>query len=338
MKIGVWNTAFLGDAVLTLPLLRALSQAYPDSDIEFWVRAGLAPLFHAQPELALVREVAKRGQDKGLQGLLRLAKRVRAQRYDLWISCHRSVRSGLVALLSGAPRRIGYSSPGVNRLFYTETAPRGFGEQDEIERLLRLAPPGEHEVWPALALDPEAQAGAERFWRERVNGPVLALHPGSTWPTKRWPSAGFGRVASLAAAAGAQILLLGGSGEGALTQEVLSEIEPTLRGRVIDLAERLDLPSLAAYIARSDCYLGNDAGPLHLAWTQRVPTVALFGPTVRAHGFFPRGPAALVLEKELACRPCGLHGGLRCPEGHHMCMTGIAPEDVWSEVRARLAL
>jgi heptosyltransferase-2 len=338
MKIGVWNTAFLGDAVLTLPLLRALARNYPGAKLDFWVRAGLAPLFRAQPELAAVHEVAKRGNDKGLSGMLRIAMEVRSQRYDLWISCHRSFRSGIAALLSGAKRRVGYSSPWMNRLFYTVTVPRGFGEEDEIERLLRLAPPGEYDPWPELALGSEAKVAADRFWSGLDNRPVLALHPGSTWPTKRWPSAGFSRVAGMAVEAGARVLLLGGPGEGVLTSEILEGVESSQRDRVVDLAEKLDLPTLAAYIARSDCYLGNDAGPLHLAWTQRVPVVALFGPTVRAHGFFPRGPRALVLERELACRPCGLHGGLRCPEGRHACMTGVTPEDVWSAVRPRLGL
>ena len=346
MKIGVWNTAFLGDAVLTLPLLRLLSTVYPDALIHFWVREGLQPLFAAQPELTGVFEVAKRGEARGTRGLARLVSAVRAQNYDLWISAHRSARSGLVALLSRVGRRVGYDSPWYNRVCYTQTVDRAFCREPEIERLLRLAAPllapsivAPRDPWPELILPATALEAAARFFDECVQAPVLALHPGSTWPTKRWTVAGFSRVASLALAQGAQVLLFGGPGEETIVKEIIAGIQPKKHAaRLLNLAGALDLPCLAAYLARCDCYLGNDAGPLHLAWAQRVPVVALFGPTVRAHGFFPRGAQALVLERDLPCRPCGLHGSHVCPKGHHDCMAGIPHDAVWEAVRARLGV
>ena len=93
---------------------------------------------------------------------------------------------------------------------------------------------------------------------------------------------------------------------------------------------------LAACLRFLDVYVSNDSGPMHLAWIQDVPLVALFGPTTRALGFFPRGPASRVLELDLPCRPCGLHGGKRCPLGTHACLRDLAPETVWRAVREAL--
>jgi heptosyltransferase-2 len=102
------------------------------------------------------------------------------------------------------------------------------------------------------------------------------------------------------------------------------------------LAGKLSLPLLAACLARLSCYLTNDSGPMHLAWVQHVPVTALFGPTVRSLGFFPRGEGSSVLEAAVPCRPCGLHGPAACPLRHHQCMLRIAVDDVWRDVEGKL--
>ncbi len=99
-KIALWQTAFLGDATLTLPLAEALKARHPDATLHFYVRAGLEPLFQALPYVDETRGFAKRGRQKGLAGLLAQGRQVARERYDLWISAHQSLRSGLIARLS----------------------------------------------------------------------------------------------------------------------------------------------------------------------------------------------------------------------------------------------
>ena len=92
MRIAVWNTAFLGDSVLTLPLIRVLKAAYPDAEIDFYVRGGLASLYEAQPELARVFNCDKRGKEKGLAAMLRQGREIRERGYaDKWIGGERPV-------------------------------------------------------------------------------------------------------------------------------------------------------------------------------------------------------------------------------------------------------
>lgn len=340
-KIGVWNTAFLGDAVLTLPLLQSLKANFPQAELRFFVRGGLESLFASQPELAGAHGFDKRDGQSGLAAAYSLGRRLAREDYTLWISAHRSFRSGLISHWSGVRTRIGYSTPWFNHYCYTHTVDRAFKRFDEIERLLRLLDPlklSRREDWPRLALNPESVERAGEFWAREIHGPVLGLHPGSTWATKRWPAERFGRVAAMAAKAGARVLLFGGPGERELAAEVEAAAGEFGPGRLINLAGELNLPDLAAWIARLDCYLGNDAGPLHLAWTQRAPVVALFGPTVRSLGFYPRGETATVLERELDCRPCGLHGPQVCPKGHHRCMLDISAEEVFAAVAGKLGL
>lgn len=341
-KIGVWQTAFLGDAVLTLPMLRALADAHPGAEIHLFVRAGLESLFEAQPELAGVHGFAKRGAQKSMFSALKLGRDIGRQGFDLWISAHASLRSAAVAAATGISRRIGYNRPWFNRLAYTDVVNRRFHELEEVERLMGLLGPlGSDAPAPEarLVLPPAAVAKADAFWREHCGqGPVLGIHPGSTWPTKCWPVEYFGQVAAMAAGAGALVLVFAGPGEEAVADAVTAEA--LARGAppdgLVNLAGKLSLPELATWIDRLDAYLTNDSGPMHLAWVQETPLVALFGPTVRTLGFFPRGKGSAVLEMPLDCRPCGLHGPKRCPLGHHNCMRALTPDMVWSALAPKL--
>lgn len=349
MRIAVWNTAFLGDALLTLPLIQAIKQHFPQAKIDYYVRKGLKELFIEHPDLEKVFEVDK--TKKSFLGFcpLRSFKKIRAlgqkiaeRKYAIWVSAHTSLRSTLIAELSAAPIKIGYDSGILSRLVYTHTVQRRFNSLEEIERLLQLAKPlgindfTPETAWPLLSLPATANNRAAAIWQDKVKGPVLGLHPGSVWPTKRWPAEYFAQTARLAAENGAQVMLFCGPGEEEQARQVknLSGLGPE---QLIDLSGQLNLPELAACIERLNCYLTNDSGPMHMAWALKTPTIAIFGPTTRALGFFPRGEDSRVLEVNLRCRPCGLHGHKKCPKKHHNCMREILPDQAWQAVAEKLS-
>lgn len=343
-KIAVWNTAFLGDAVLSLPLLQSLRQAWPDALIDYYVRGGLSPLFAGNPAINNVYEFKKDAEQSGLKALRALGDEVRGRAYDVWLSPHPSLRSAWLARHSGAALRVGYTEPWYNRFFYTTTVKRRFAELHEVDRLLQLLNPlglRPLSAWPELVLPKELRVQAKDFFRQFRGAPVLGLHPGSVWATKRWPAAYFARIGQLALRQGAHVLVFGGPGEEEEARDVLvgisDGVDKAEQERVSNMAGKLGLAELAACIAGLSCYLGNDSGPTHLAWCQRVPTVALFGATVPAFGFAPCGEHSTVMElKGMDCRPCGLHGPKLCPLKHHNCMNAMLPELVWPEVEKRL--
>jgi len=343
-RVGIWQTAFLGDAVLTLPFIQALKQRLPEAELHLFVRAGLDGLFSAQRELASVRPFAKRGVQRGLLAARTLGKALSAEGFDLWISPHTSLRSAYMARAVGAPVRIGYDAPWYNWLAYTHLTQRRFDELEEIERIFQLGAPlgifadrAHPAPMPRLDLPPEARARAEEIFAGLPDGKRLGIHPGSTWPTKCWPAAHFAEVARQALAAGAVVLLFAGPGEEDLAARIAADADDG-SGRLVNLANMLTIPALAACLGRLDACLTNDSGPMHLAWAQGVPLAACFGPTVRKLGFFPRGPNSRVLETNLDCRPCGLHGHKACPLGHHNCMRDIAPRRAWDVLRPMLGL
>ena len=342
-RIAVWNTAFLGDAVLTLPLVQSLKQAYPDTPLDFYVRGGLAPLFEAHPAIAEVYSFHKATPSSKWRQTLTTEYAERG--YDLWVCAHPGLRSGLVARMSGAATRVGYKEVPFSGMWFTRRISRSFFRLEEVERLLELLRPlglGAVSTKPQIYLPESALYAADVFFTSlgEAKAPVLGLHPGSVWATKRWPARHFAMAGKMALESGAVVVVFAGPGEEAVACEVVETLEKFVSqeamGRVYDLSGRLSLVELAAYIGRLSCYLTNDSGPMHLAWAQDVPTAALFGPTVQELGFFPRGKDSKVFEIPLACRPCGRHGHGVCPEKHHLCMEKLLPEMVWPFIGEKL--
>lgn len=335
--IALWNTAFLGDAVLSVSLAHTLKKAWPSARLDFYVRKGFEELFAAQDIFHAVHGVPKK---IAFTQSLALGKQLAARGYDLWVSPHRSPRSSLMAFLSRAGMRVGYSGAWHRRMAYTLLADRLFSSLDETDRLHQLAKAlgiAGQPCWPELNLPPLAVDKAGAFFAALPPKPCLGLHPGSTWGTKRWTLEGFAHVAAKALEHGCRLLLFAGPGEETAVESLIKQAGLAGNTDVHNLAGKLSLGELAAFIARLDCYLSNDSGPMHIAWAQRVPLVAVFGPTTRNLGFFPRGTNSRVVENpDIDCRPCSLHGPMVCPKAHHACMQSLDPEAVWQACKELL--
>ena len=333
-RILLVQTGFLGDIILTTPLVAALRRQHPRAEITMLVTPAGAPLVSAHPGLDRVLVDDKRGRGRGLGGLARLVRRLRAERFSLAIAAHKSVRTAIALRAAGIPRRVGFASaPGAR--FYTDRVERPADAHDR-DRLLRLLAP--------LAIATEPDAGAQPWiamdeaTRERARRllapfhadgrPLVAVCPGSAWRTKRWPAASFGALVRRLEADGDRCLLLGAPDERTLT----AAVQAAAGGGGVDLGGETDLPLLAAVLARVAVAVTNDSAPMHVANALGVPLVAVFCATVPAQGYGPLGARALVVERDLACRPCGRHGGAHCPRGTDDCMELVTADEVWAAV------
>ncbi len=321
----VIQTAFLGDVVLTTPLLAALAERH--GPVAVVTTPAAAPLIETHPAVAEVIRYDKRGADRGLAGLWRLGRRLRSQRYARAYLPHRSWRSAALALLAGIRERTGFADSAA-AVTYTRRVPRA-KQGHEVERLLALAgDAARHETPPVvIGLTPEDRVAADAWLEERgLKGGFVALAPGSIWGTKRWPG-----YAELAAALDRPIVVVGGLEDAPLADAVVAAAP----GRAHSAAGTHPLRASAALIGRAAVLVTNDSAPLHLATAVGTPVVAVFGPTVPAFGFGPRGARDAVVEHQsLACRPCSRHGPARCPLGHHRCMRELSVERVAAAVAA----
>ncbi len=335
-KILVIQTAFLGDAVLTTPLLGALHERFPKSRLTVLCTPEIVDIFDRHPDVSESIIFDKRRKDRSLRARLTLMRKLKTSRYDLAIIPHRSVTSALMAYLAGIPRRIGFSAS-QGRWFLTDVVPFEWGVHDVDRNLALLKVFGVQNPTAELWLKPEPETAERMKTKLQTAGvastdKLVGINPGSVWATKRWLPEGFAAVADrLIRELGAKVVFIGGPKD----RETMQTISSLMKEKPINWVGETTLNELVATIARCQTFLTNDSGPLHIAVASQVPTVAIFGPTTKELGFFPYGSGHQVIEKELTCRPCGLHGANKCPLGHFQCMKLITAEEVFEAVKAK---
>ena len=336
LKYLVIQTAFPGDVVLTLPLAQLLARTRPDSAVDMLVTPRSADLLRNHPSVRRTVCFDKRGSDAGVLGLFRLAGRLSRERYDVALIPHRSLRSALVARLAGIPRRIGFATSS-GRFLLTEHVPYD-PHAHEIDRVMSLLRPLGIEPGrerPRLAPPEEDQRlvdGALRGWRLAPDAALVAVAPGSVWATKRWLPERFASLVARLVEEGFSVVLIGGSEDGELCRRIALA---SSSDRVMSMAGQLSLLQSAAMIARCALLVSNDSAPMHLAGAVGTPVIAIFGATAPSYGFAPTGTRDRIVETlGLACRPCAIHGGERCPITTFDCMKEISVERVLAEVVA----
>ena len=325
------QTAFLGDVVLTTPLLRALSLRHGPVDVV--TTPAAAPLLETHPAVRRVIPYDKRGTERGWAGLAALARRLRETQYEVAYLPHRSLRSALLAFRARVPVRIGFRDGW--RSLYTASRPRPVGGH-EVDRLLALAGGADAIRTPSIGLTAADHAAAERFAEdEGLGADLVAVAPGSIWGTKRWPHYP-ALAARLSAAHG--VAVVGGPADRGAADAVVEAVRGA-GGRAASACGRLALRESAALIGRARLLVTNDSAPLHFAQAVGTPTVALFGPTLPEFGFGPLNPGDRVVElTDLDCRPCSRHGPADCPLKHHRCLRDLPVERVMAAIEETGAL
>lgn len=332
----VLQTSFLGDMVLTTPLLERLAREGPVHVVATPVNAGLLA---NHPAVRSVLVFDKRGRDAGYRGFTSMVRRLRSLDAQRAFLAQGSLRTAALALMAGIPQRIGFDRS-AGRLLYSRRVPYQ-ASWHHVARLWSLAsaPEGMVErvpeaLRPSLFPGPEERAQVATLLDQAgvtTSTPLIALAPGSVWATKRWPHY-HALIALLSeqvstSLPGARLVVIGTAGE---RLDALST--SPLTAPLIDATGALSLLGSAALLSRCRVLVTNDSAPLHLASAMNTPTVALFGPTVPAFGFGPLASRHRTMGIELACRPCHAHGPQQCPLVHWQCMRALSPESVAASV------
>ena len=331
MRILIIHTAFIGDIVLSTPLIKKIKDTYPDSDITYVTTPSGEAILKNNPHLNNIIVYDKRGEHKGICGVWQLGKRLRYENFNMVITPHRYLRSSILSWLSRSPIRKGYDIASGSCLFtekikYDRT-------KHEVEKLLSFVDPEnkkryEIELYPG---EKEKMKG-DNLWKENLleDKKVVVLAPGSKWFTKQWPVEYFNKLAeSLKKLSNVRLIVVGGKDEINL---------PIEKENIIDMRGKTYLLELADILSRADVVVTNDSSPIHIASAFKKPRIfALFGPTIEKFGFFPWSLNSKVFQVDgLKCRPCGIHGGKSCPEKHFKCMRDILPEEVFNEIKKYL--
>ena len=344
-RIAVIKPSALGDVVQTLPLLECLKSVFPGSHISWVINRELKSLLAAHPDIDDLLVFDRRGS---WRNSMELWQGLRRGRFDLVLDLQGLLRTALMTWATQAPFRIGLEtaregSAAACHLLIPDTG----REVPAHERYWRVAtwlsPLSPQPISHTAPRIPVPVDFEDLNWAQtqlvNLPRPLLAIHAGAKWVTKRWPAAKFGLVARMfLARTGGTLLLVGGPDDAPLAAEMIEHLDDTPRPpRYLNLAGRTSLPRLAAVLAQSDLLLSNDSGPLHLAAAQGTPVVGLYTCTSEKLSG-PAGTGHRLLSAPVPCaasyrKQCSHTGDL-----HHCCFDSILVEQVWAAVAAQFSL
>lgn len=332
LRILAIRFSSIGDILLTTPLLRAVRARYPDAHLAFLTKEPFAPLLSDNPRLSQLLTLGPG------ESLAALGGRLRRERFTHVLNLHGSLRTRGLRLLVPA-RWSGYRNHRVAREILIRTK-RNLYSRDipvperyfDAVRKLDVRPDGEP---PEFYLNEKAKAEAGAWIASRFGngGPVVSVAPGAAHNTKRWPVEYWQDLVQRMTGRGFNVAVVGGP-EDQATAEAVRQAGGE---RAANAAGSFGLQGTGAILAASHLLVSGDTGVMHMATGVDTPVIALFGPTVRAFGFFPYSRRAVVLERDMGCRPCTAWGTERCPLGHHRCLRDIHAAEVEEVVMRMVA-
>lgn len=325
MKILLVQTAFLGDVVLATPLIEKLLEMHPGA--ELWILTTVAgkELLKLDPRLAGVLTFDKRAGEKGLAGLLRKARELAAQSFDIVYSLHKSWRTSILLWLSKIPVRIGFRQAKLSFL-YTDRKIRSSASHEVLRNFSLVTPViSIQDAARKLSLTaPDVHVVSDRV-RDTISevSQYIVVFPGSAWRTKRWAPEGYRALVKSLTEKGTSVLLLGAQSEKELCEFVKAD------SPAVVLAGHVSLQETMYIVKHARAVLCNDSMALHVASAFQIPCVAVFCATSPEFGFGPWQNRHVVVEHHgLSCKPCARHGSQRCPTGTERCMNDIDPRRV----------
>lgn len=331
-RILVIQTAFIGDVILTLPLVQVLSEEFIESKIDLMLIPQTSELVKNNPLLNEVMTYDKR--NTGIIELAKMGNLLKRKRYDLIISPHRSARSAMLSSMASPKMSISFSTSALSFL-YNKTVSYIKGIHEIRRNLSLLKPVG---ITKDEIIRPELYIGEDdsRIAADLLNDFFLAgrkyavVAHGSVWHTKRYPEQKVAQLVKILAESGVSVVLTGAASDAEAAGRIVSEARSV---NVFDATGRLSILQSAEMIRRSSVLITNDSAPLHLGNSVGTPVYAIFGSTVTRFGFYPYGDSDRVYEVEgLPCRPCGIHGRRNCPLGTLECMYGISEKGIAGDV------
>jgi len=336
-RILISRMKFIGDVVLTTPAVRSLRKAFPDAFIAYMADAQAASLLEHNPHLNEIipfdfARPAWREQP-------RVVRLLRRRRFDLAIDLFGNPRSALLTFLSGARTRVGLDRPGRGKLFTVRVHDEA-GPKTAIEfymQFLRAIGVPQSSGRTEIYLKDDECAGAHRLIAGVVRrpGPVIGLHPGATWPAKRWLPEHFAEVAKrISKQFEAQVILTAGPNDHDVIRAVQKSMDVAL-----PVFSGLPLRQLAALLGQCTVYVANDSGPMHIAAAVGTPTIGIFGPGEENIWFpYAEEQGHRALRHDVPCHPCHLDFCNREGSGFMECMTGLSSERVVAAIGRSLQL
>jgi len=340
MHIAVILPRWVGDLVMSTPMIRAVRRHYGESARLTAVMKPLyAEIFAGTDWFDGLIPYDRHSRDRGSQ-FAAAAAALRADPVDIALLVPNSLSSAALAWWGGCRRRVGYARHGRRLLLTDPLAPTRRGwkveplstTQHAMDLAERIGVPPEP-LTLHLATTPDDETLLDNVlgnffpgWSPSVAGPLMVFNDNAAYgPAKAWGTDRFAALAGSLLSAHPQGRVVVHCGPGDRT-EARALVTAAADPRVSSLAEEASLPFglSKALLRRAAVVVTTDSGPRHIAAAFATPTVVLQGPMdprlgMSDHRYF------VELRRDLPCSPCGRR---TCPLGHHDCMVGLTVDQV----------
>ena len=337
--IALIQTAFLGDVVLTLPLVQAIKEKHPEAKISFITTPAAASIVRLADAVDNVIVFDKRGGQSGFGGMSFMASSLHDLGVDVVISPHRSLRTTTISKMTRV-HTVGFDKNAMSFLYSATVKYKP--HQHEIERNLSLLS-AFSDTGNVLDNFPDPKITISESDTDKINillkengaeddDKIVVLAPGSVWATKKWTEEGFADLTVLLKNAGYTPVLIGAESDKPICDRIKNKAD------CLSFAGITSIPQTLALMRKARLAVTNDSAPTHFAGLVRCPTLTIFGATTPIFGFGPVGQYDRVVQnEELKCRPCAIHGQNECPVGTLECMKSISAERVFEECNKSLS-
>jgi heptosyltransferase-2 len=336
-NILVIQTAFLGDAILTLPMLQVLKKKNSECKLDVLAIPSTEKIFLSSPSVDDVLVIDKRDKHRSLKGLNNFIKELKKKSYSKIYSPHRSIRSAYITFRLGVKETYGFDN---SSLKYAYKNIVNYRQADhEVQRNLQLigemTEDNNWKILPEINIDETGKNKVADFLlSSKIEVEFIAVAPGSVWETKRYPKEYFSEVIKSLVLKNEKIILIGGKNDKSLCDEIAYDFND----KVENLAGRFSVTETIHLLRSAKLLITNDSAPTHMGLCVDIPVLTIYCSTVPGFGFYPYNNKSRYLSyDELECKPCGIHGYRKCPVKSFDCGYELLPADILKEVEKMLS-
>lgn len=323
-KILVIQTAFPGDAILTLPLIHELKKKKPEYLIDVLCIPSTVEIFASSPCVNSAIPLDKKGKQKSFVAFIRFIKQLRSNKYEIVYSPHRSLRSALIALNISAKETYGFENSSLKFAF--KQTVKYDPSAHEIKRNLEFIGndyvDDRWKIIPEITVSVESKKKVEEFLSENNINKFITIAPGSVWETKKYPTEYFRQIINYFLNKKYRIILVGGIEDKILCEDLREGNEDS----VFSSAGDFSFIDTIELLKRTSLLICNDSAPTHLGMCADIPVLTIYCSTIPQFGFYPyNNKSDFISYDNLLCKPCGIHGFNKCPLGTFDCAKLLLP-------------
>ena len=354
MKILIINPFGIGDVLFSTPLISNLKEVLPESYIGYICNIRAKDVLYHNPQINEIfvfekdeyRELWKQAKFKCIKKFISFLMQIKRKKFDLAIDLSLGHQYSLFLWLIGLRKRIGYNYRNRGRFLTDKINIVGYEDKpiaDYYLDLLKFLDIHPRRCNLTMNVPETDKAWAEAFFKNnglKEEDLVVGLVPagGTSWGKdfsyRHWPWENYAELADkLIDEFKAKVAIFGSASEEKICQQVANAMDT----KPVNACGKTTLKQFAACLAKCNLVVCNDGGPLHVAVSQEVVTVAIFGPVdEKAYGPYPPESQHIVVVKDIDCRPCYKKFKLPACQRNRQCIKGISSEEVFKIIKSNL--